>query len=309
VNPFSHPDVFLLKLFESLPVYFFSHLTSSPAGAYWTLEGWQQGFKLFYWPLALLCSLGFIIWQRKKIAADKFLQFSLCCLVVSAIPACLANPQDRLSLMQSFAVAWFFAAIIVCAVKQHEYKLAGLLLLVHLVLSPLHLVLGGLYMNLDARKINQQLISFDADNSIGAKDIVLLDMPIGYNVMLTGVRAVFNKPLPKSILTLGNDAGVLSFERLDEHRLAVRRSVPFATGFEAGFRNMQEQPFFIGQVIHHPMASITITELSNGAYPKTLELNFAQPIDTLLFYRFIDGEIKPVDISQLSSDKSAKRGG
>jgi hypothetical protein len=134
-------------------------------------------------------------------------------------------------------------------------------------------------------------------------------MPIGYNVMLTGVRAVFNKPLPKSILTLGNDAGVLSFERLDEHRLAVRRSVPFATGFEAGFRNMQEQPFFIGQVIHHPMASITITELSNGAYPKTLELNFAQPIDTLLFYRFIDGEIKPVDISQLSSDKSAKRGG
>ena len=112
VNPFAYPGLFIQRVLEHLPVYWFSHLSSTPAGAYWTVGGWYPSFKVAYLIGALMTAIIFIAYFWRDIAANKRVQFSLVTAVFCAVPACLANPQDRLTLMQSVAMAWLFALLI-----------------------------------------------------------------------------------------------------------------------------------------------------------------------------------------------------
>jgi hypothetical protein len=282
-------------------VYFFSALSSSPAGAYWTVDGWLPGFKIAYYLVAMISCGGFLYFLKPYVKQSSFLRFSLLAALLAALPACLANPQDRLSIMQSIGFAWFFAALILLLLEQGRPKLASMFLILQLVISPLHLLIGSVYMNAEARHINRSLLEFDAQLAVAGKNIVLLNLPIGYSVMFTGVRAMHGKPLPRTILSVGNDAGELKIEKSSVSSLRLRRDVAFATGFEDAFRGSESPAFYAGQLIEHPLATIRIDAVNKSAMPRELSLLFAsaEDLDATLFYRWQQGEIQQVSLAML----------
>ena len=154
-------------------------------------------------------------------------------------------------------------------------------------------------MHAEARFINQRLRTFDQE-SIANKHLVLMGLPIGYNVMLTGVRAIVNKPLPSSILFVGNDAGNMTITRLSDTQLLVERSVPFAKQFEDAFRDIHDNPFRVGDVIHHIVANIVIVSVDAEGYPTVIRLDFSRSLEDegLAFYRWVGGDIVRVFASE-----------
>lgn len=295
-NPAAHPWVFVQRLFERLPVYLFSQMTSSPAGAYWTIEGWLPGFKKVYLIGALVILPLFIYWLIPALKTSKFLRFSFLAMVLTALPACLANPQDRLSLMQSIASAWLFAGFMLYCYKYQRRFILALMIIGQLVVSPLHLFFGGLYLNVEARSINHALQHFDKNNSIAGKKIILFDVPVGYNVMLTGVRAVNNKPLPEALLYLGNSEGGTSFSQVDAKTLRINRKQAFGSGFESAFRALNDKGFKQGQVVSHPVANIVVEKLDAQNLPMQIRLEFEEPYRSsdYQFYQYIDGKLQQV---------------
>lgn len=306
INPLSHPWVFVSAMIDRVPVYWFANLTSSPAGAYWTVGNAVEGFEFAYW----LCSITltvYLLWlARQFILRSSLMQFSLIAFAFAALPAALANPQDRLALFLSFASAMFFAVLLQqLFVLVQEKKAVGrsrlyvvftLFFFLQLIVSPLHLLLGSAYMRYEALMINEQIVQFDTDDSVADKRVVFLDLPLGYNVMMVGVRAYYDRPLPLSSFYLGNDKGVLRLSVLNNHEMLVSRHPAFATGHERYLRNAEDNPYSVGEINKQAGIQTTIQELNKAGLPKTLTMKYTGDISDYMFYQWRQGVIQKVDI-------------
>lgn len=296
INPIAHPVTFIARVAERLPVYLFSQLTSSPAGAYWTLGDVIDGFKPLYSVMAVLTLLVVAIFTRAWLWQTPLRRFALTAWVLSAIPACMASPQDRLSMVMSLASAWLFADAILCCYQAQRKKLLSLLLMLYLLVSPMHLVFGASYMHYEARMINHALQTVEQSKQWRGRDVVLLNVPLGYNVMITGVRAYYGLTLPESLLFVGNDQGQLTLSKRPDNRLQIIRNRAWSTGFEAGFRGPGSKAFEVGQVLKHNVADIKIEQLDKQGLPRQISLQFHKPLADVLIYHWQDGSLQLLPI-------------
>ena len=308
VNPIAHPFRFMQLMFERLPVYWFANVSSTPAGAYWTIGHVLDGFEAIYWCVAVSFTLSLLYLARRFIAESKLMQFALLAFFFAGIPAALANPQDRLALFLSFASALFFAALLFSLAEKLSdtrswwlsFSFSSLVVL-QLVISPVHLLLGGLYMRYEAKMINAELVRFDEMESVDGRRLVFFDLPLGYNVMMTGVRAYYEKPLPLSSFYLSNDTGQLVFSQplLNDDAIHVERSPAFATGFDRYFRDVEENPFEVGD--HYAQAGIEVQVLTidDNHNPTKIKLSLQDDLEAYQFYRWRQGEIQRVLVSDV----------
>lgn len=304
INPLAHPLTFVARVAERLPVYLFSQLSSSPAGAYWTLGDVIDGFKPLYSVMALV-TLGIVAWLAKSwLWQTPMRKFVLTAWVLSAIPACMASPQDRLSMVMSLASAWLIADALLSCYQHNKAKLLALLVGLYLLISPLHLLVGTSYMHYEARMINHALQTVEQSQNWQGRDVVLLNVPLGYNVMLTGVRAYYELPLPDNILFVGNDQGQLELSKALNNRLDIKRNRSWSTGFEAGFRGADSKPFTHEQVIKHAVADIHIKQLGEDDLPIHISLDFNKSLTDVLVYQWLDGRLQLLSHDALATKQT-----
>jgi len=306
INPFSHPINFLLAMLERVPVYWLANVTSTPAGAFWTLGDVLDGFTNVYWLSAVVVWILISVITFRFYRRDKLMLFAYSSFLLGCVPASLANPQDRLALFITLPVALFSARVLLDLFARYQAGTASkklrlalyFVMFTQLVMSPLHLFAGGLYMRYEAMMINQELTTFDAEASINAKNIVFLNLPLGYQVMFSGVRAFHHLALPDNSLYVGNDIGELKIEVLSLHDLRVSRQPSFATNFESYFRDIKANPFSVGECRYQAGANVCIAQLDEHGFPMVIMLRLDKPIDAneQQFYYWQQGKIKRIEL-------------
>src|SRR5690554_4463772 len=304
INPISELPAFMLALLQRFPVYFAAALLPIPAGAPWILAG-ASGYVLWaisavLWLFVWLVCYG--LWRYIKPSTT--VKFWFVAGMLAVIPACTALTQDRLSLLQTIGVDIALAAVI-CALWHSskglklftiQRSLLVALLLIHLLLSPLHLLAGSFYMSKTATDMRDRALSFAARDTLENKTVVVLQMPIGEAVSLLGIRQFHHYVAPKQFIWFASNEQTLQVKQLDAHRLLLEKITGFGSGFEAAFGN---RDFKVGQKISLQDMDILVKSLTSDGLPQQIEVHFKQPLDdqSMRFYQWQQGQLQPVTFS------------
>src|SRR5690554_624978 len=306
INPISELPTFVLALVQRFPVYFAAALLPIPAGAPWVLAGTSAyalwAISALLWVFVIAVSYGF--WRYLKPSTT--VKFWFVAGMLAVIPACTALTQDRLSLLQTIGVDIALAAVIYALWHSSKgLKLFTLqrslliaLLLIHLLLSPLHLLAGSFYMSKTASDIRDRALSFAARDALENKTVVVLQMPIGEAVSLLGIRQFHQYAAPKQFIWFASDEQTLQIQQLDAHSLYLEKPSGFASGFEAAFGKRQ---FTAGQIIPMQGIDIVIKTLTVDGLPQQIEAHFKQPLDdqSMRFYQWQQKQLQPVTFSEI----------
>lgn len=291
LDPITDFPAFLLAVFERMPIYIVSLFLPIPAGFAWVFGmQWSVCFALLAWVF-----IAFIVYRVAPLLKQQpLVLFALFSAFASIIPACTSLPQDRLILLPTIGADLALAAIIVQLFALSWRLWAKLLLFIHLLLSPLHLLAGSVFMTFTAKEIEVKALALTAD--IEDKVVIALQMPIGEAVALMGTRHFHELPLAKTFYWLASDEQNLQIKPWDSRSFILEKEQGFGSGFEAAFGRHQRQPFYLDQVIYLQYMQIHIETLTSKGLPQRIRLIFPNGLNdkNMLFMTWENGQLQPL---------------
>jgi hypothetical protein len=281
-------------------------LLSFPAGASWVLASWGAYLPLIILSCSIVILLVFFVYFRLWIDENKSVRFWLYASLLSLIPVCSTMAQDRLAILQTVGMDIVIAGLLYYAFFQasqlslYRRYFAILLVVCHLLLSPLHLVLGSAYLHWAAAHIEKNALSIRGE--MEGKLMVVMQAPIGEVVTFAGLRQVHGKDIPKQILWLSNDEGRLQVQIESGRSLLVEKKPGFATGFESAFRSAKAESLDIGKRIQVGDVSIYPLRKNMQGYVDKIRVVFAQEVSSghILFYRLDNDGYHPLTLAELA---------
>lgn len=305
INPITETLNFVFMLIQRIPIYISSSILPIPAGFFWVSDSMILGMK---WLVLLLASivtmfLSYAIFRFKS--SNHRLTFLVISAIFCLIPVCTTLTQDRLALLQTvgmdIALAWVTILWLAYTKSRYLTWLAQALIVIHLVLSPIHLLLGSVYLAWAAKNIeaNAMLI----DNALHNKVMVVIRAPIGEAVSLIGIRAVHFAENPQQLFWIANNESEVQVKQESTRSLLITKPMGFASGLESTFRSIAAQPFYVGQNISIGDITVEIVRLNQHSYPVQVRLTFEQNMDSgrYVFYSYQHNQFVPVDLAQLSA--------
>lgn len=305
LEPLADFPAFILAVLQRFPVYFTAALLPMPAGLSW------GGGAALPWlsPLITLFSVCFMLWViwrlRALLAADRRVLFWFCAGMLAVLPVCATLSQDRLSLLQTIGVDIALAAIILRLSEGRDLQplseafsktLLKALVLIHLLLSPLHLLAGSVYMTLAAQEVRDRALNIAADGKLHNKTLVVLQAPIGEATSLLGIRRFYRYDTPARFLWFASDEQALQVQQADAHSLLLEKPAGFGSGLEATFGSRRQ--YAAGENIAINGATITVQLLTNQGLPQQILVRFDQALkdDNLLLLNWHGGKYKALEI-------------
>jgi hypothetical protein len=307
LNPFLDTAEYITAVIYRVPIYFTSALLPIPAGLSWGGGAEHAWLSVVFYGFALLVVTGFLVAFYKVVRNNKPVHFCFLSSIFALLPVCATMAQDRLALFETVGFDMVIAALILYFLqgkkpeKKYVKYCASALVVIHLILSPLHLWAGSIYMHLGATAIASNALSIK-NPDLMQKQVICFQVPIGEAVSLMGIREVMGFDNPQGFFWLSNDEGELIVKVLSNHRIQVEKKLGFANGFESAFRSVKKQPFHPGQSIDTPFGMIEITNINQQGYPDRIEVHFDKPLtDTdLLFYTFKNGGYAMIELPDTS---------
>jgi len=306
LHPYHELLDYISALAVRLPVYISASLLPFPAGFSWVAESMVKGAQEI---IVMFCvsAVGIFIYSINKLKClDNHGYFLLYGSIFCLIPVCSTMPQDRLALLQTVGADIVIAMLIFYMMEKSKHRmyqsLVIVLLVIHLVLSPLHLLLGSWYLSWASENIENNALSLDKVNA--EKVVVVIRAPIGEAVSLVGIRAVSNQDIPKQFFWLANDEFPVSIQQESENTLIAVKREGFGKGLESAFRSVNKQPFELGEKIKMGEITVEVLALSSEHYPQQLRLIFEKNLDTqhYQFYSYKENRFEPVSLAELVSD-------
>ena len=299
INIFTEPLDFLIASVERFFVYMASVFLPIPAGAsrvggdrYWYLAVILVVIGAITLPLLLYVS-------RNILRENRVLCFWLFGALLSTFPITSAPAQDRLTVFLTVGIDIFLACVIYYALinKQQasEYykersvvNTARAFVVIHLILSPMHLLGGTSIMHKDTRSLLNHALEFDDTIAIAGKKLVVLEMPLGISISMMGMRKAMGEQLPESAFFVGNEEGETWYKIISDNEMIVTRDIGFVIGYEMVFRSISKEPFRIGDRISMRSVEIEILSVNDQGRPLQVKLTFNESLqsDNWLFYHF-----------------------
>ena len=299
INPLHDPGAYLLAVLQRLPVYFAAALLPVPAGLSW---GGGQWLSLLVVIISAVFMLAVLVAGRRVLASDRVLLFWFAGGVLSVLPVCSTLAQDRLALMQSVGMDLAIALLVYRLSWQPQRyaamwlpfksSLPALLLVIHLLLSPLHLLAGSWYMTLASHAIKDRALGLAANGELAGRHLLVLSMPIGEAVALLGIRRFYYYDLPASFLWLASDEQPLQWQQLADGRLQVHKPQGFASGHEAAFGEPCDGCFYPGRQIRSGAFVLQIEALQERRPASVL---LTAPGNTLWLERYGQETLQPLN--------------
>lgn len=290
LDPIADLPAFLVAVFERLPIYIVSLFLPMPAGSAWVFGiQWSMYFALLAWVL-----IAFTAYRLMPLLKQQpVVLFALFSAFASIIPACTSLPQDRLILLPTIGADLALAVIIVQLFALSWRLWTKLLLFIHLLLSPLHLLAGSVFMTFAANEIEAKALDLSAD--IENKIVVALQMPIGEAVALMGTRHFHQQPLAKTFYWLASDEQNVQIKPWDDRSFILEKKQGFGSSFEAAFGRHERQPFYLDQVIYLQHMHIHIETLTSKGLPQRIRVVLPQGLDDeqLILMKWEKGQLKP----------------
>lgn len=277
ISPLSHPSAFFDAALQRFMVYLLAAFTPVMSGALWIggqKHAWLgQGILLAacaFLPILMYCSQA---WLK----SNKAMAFWFFSGVFSILPVCSALAQDRLTLFQTIGIDVFIAAIIYYSLldkhsKIRQVRVAKILLFFHLILSPLHLLAGSLFMQQESQRLLNHALNFNQGKDLSGKKMLIFEIAVGQSSTLMGMREVNKSSLPDSVFIAAGVEGELKVYRQSYNQLVLTRTPGFVTGYETAFRSVEQQPFVVGQTFVMDDVIVEVVSLDKKGHPDNIVL-------------------------------------
>jgi hypothetical protein len=282
-DPLNEPLGFLYALGERFPILFLSQWALPPANTATFLGPVGKRFHL-------LAALGFVavvaalfwpVLRRNRTAG-----FFLTGMLLSLVPICAAFPSDRMLYFVGLGAMGLIAEIVreareepshlwpKKAIRVPALALAGLLLVVHLVISPALLVVRTAY-GFAPKGTIEYLALLHAPLGEDAKDqdFIFLN-PLEPGVTTAGMimREAKNMIRPRSMRALAPGKDGVTLQRVDKNTLLLRPRGGFFAGFFNSIMTHRDRRMNVGDRVELRGMTVEVMEVDAKGHP--LEARF-----------------------------------
>jgi hypothetical protein len=277
IDPLSDTLRFLNALWSRLPLLLASQLFLPMASAANFLPG---NLIVATWIISLLILVTMAWFLKDIIRSDRIARFWTLGMCLSLIPVSATFPHERLLFFCGLGGMGLLAQFILhpgiesgTASKSRSHHrfvriLVGLLICVHLILSPIHLAVSSQspkYLGLAFTQTADTIrIPEDADK----RDLILVNPPIPFAAQYVPVLRILNgQSVPLHTRALAPGDGTLICRRLDDRTIVLKPENGFVSApFDDLFRDIA-RPFKIGDTIVLDGVSVKILEVLPDGRP------------------------------------------
>ncbi len=298
LNPLIDTSEYISAILYRVPIYFTAGILPIPAGLSWGGGVVYAWIPILFYIFSLAVILLFHKVFNRTIRQDKRLMFLFLASIFALLPVCATMAQDRLSLFQTAGFDVVIAALILNFASNkntNKIYIVSVLVGIHLIISPLHLLAGSAYIHWAAKNIAENALSIN-QAGLKDKDLICFQVPIGEAVSVMGIREVAGRDNPKVFFWLSNDEGDLVVTVINSHDIFIEKKTGFANGFESAFRSVKKRPFEMGEKMVVPVGIIEIENINTQNFPDKITMHFNKPLvnKSLLFYTFKNGQYEQV---------------
>lgn len=314
INPMVEPLGFVFNALERMAVYSLAAFLPVMAGSSWVggeAYPWLRQVVLLASGLFILALCYWGVTKRQYFKQNPVLSFWLLSGIFSILPVCCTLPQDRLTLFQTIGIDIAIAIIIYQGLFSGKpaagfsSAVAKTLLVVHLILSPLHLLAGSLFIHLESQRLQNHALAFTQGKNLTDNRVFIFNLPMGQASTLMGIRRALSASVPDSVFIAAGVEAKLNVLRLSEHQLRLNRQPGFVLGHEGAFRSIDAQPFVEGEVLVMQGMQLQVESVSDQGAAEQVLLSFEESIDSgvWVFYALNkSGDLQEVFLSQKSTE-------
>ena len=262
--------------------------------------------------LVLLTLLFLPILKRQRTA--RFLAMGM---LLSVVPISATFPSDRLLMFVGIGAMGLIAQFLAAVFERNQDRpklnlwripaniLAIILIICHLVISPLLLPVRSAYPMVPKKYMKSFMIIDGFDESIKKQDLVIVNPPVAFLMSLSPMMwEAYNRPMPRHFRVLTSSLfQPMEIYRPDINTLVIKPGYGYyAYVLDSLFRNNQH-PFSIGDKVELEGITVEITELTNDNRPAEAAFRFDVPLEdtSLRWLQFKDGDFisfTPPDVGQ-----------
>lgn len=294
LDPAAEPLVFLGMLLERLPVLLASQWGIIPAEIY----GFVLHHNVPYVIVNALFVLVVLIPVTLVVRKDKNAMFWLLGMLFSLLPATTALPHDRVLVFAGMGaspvLAFFIHKIFI---QKERYPalpnmlakaIGGLLILIHLILSPLLMPLMAYSTKVWADQISQEPSRLAGIQDLQSKRLVIFGPPLASSLAIAPFRFYRQETIPERLWVISSLDQPFHFTVTGVNQVKVALDKGFLQGAEVAVRDFTKYPFHQGDNVTLSGLVITIDSLNEQGMPQTLTLTFDRALTdkSLLFLRW-----------------------
>ena len=287
VDPATQPVAFVTAAIARLPVLLASQWGIIPADIYTLTPGDKQFYSIACAVFLIVILVPILALQR----AQKSTWFWFCGMLFSMLPALAASPYDRLLLFPGIGAAALLAGFIYRLwqlkerpanqlLKAYSLVVFGIMVLFHLILSPLLMPLMTYSTKFMAQAVSDQPSYFSNVDNIAEKKLILFSPPLASSLAIAGLRFYRHEPIPDRIWTITTLKGDIQ-STVNGNRLTLTRINGFIDDpTEESVRDLKKYPFTAGDKVSLSGLSIEVTQVSPEGKPLELSLEFDEPVSS-----------------------------
>ena len=287
VDPGRHPVDFLWAVLERAPLLLLSQWGAPPAETRLLFN--PLGQQLHLAGAYLFCLLAaWLFWP--VLSRDRVTRFYLLGMLLALLPICATTPMNRLLLFVGFGAMGLMGELLreVRQRRTHLWPgptkrrlmggLAGLLVFVHLVLSPPTLAFQAAMPFGPPDAHERGLLLGPLQPGDGQRDLVLLNPPeVHYARVSLIMREARGLPPPGSLRPVAPGNAGMTIERVDDRSLRIRPDAGFCGSALRLFCG-DIAPVQVGTRIAVPGLTVDVEALGQDNLPTVALLRFSKPL-------------------------------
>jgi hypothetical protein len=313
VDPAASPLRFAGALIEVGPVLLLAQWAFPPSDLYALYDAFWPGTARLVWlaAVAFLTLIAFVLAKRLRRERETAFWTSGMLLALAPVCATVDFPMDRLLLFVGLGACGLLANFLAAVWSARRATAAGtarprlwtaslalavFFVLVHLVVSPVALVVRAAAPAGPHEFTSQFYVSLPDDVVRGADTIVVVNAPSGGMVtMFPVMQAATGKPVPQRMRMLGPSLSALTITREGDRTLRIRPDDGFmAWTYDRLVRGL-DHPFTAGERVELAGMHVQVTDITGDGRPAEALFVFDVELDhaALLWLQWRDGRFVP----------------
>ncbi len=286
-DPRNEPLHFAAQVLERGPILLLRQLAIAPPDFIPLLS--ETGTDHTLWIVAVAFLLVASVFLVPVVRRSAVARFWTAGMLLSLVPICATFPMDRLLMfvgVGAFGLLAQFGEFVVekphplatrRAWRRPAVVLCALWFLIHLVISPLALVLT---IHGAIRHASLLDLTNKFDPSITEKSLILVNSPSVINTAFTQVsRVLSGEPYPRHVRVLGPSGAAVSLARTDERTLVLRPDGGYLRRpLDQLYRGV-DHPFALHDRVQLTGMTVEITALTDDGRPAEATFRFDVPLE------------------------------
>ena len=266
-------------------------------------------YWILLWRSALVFSVILVIVLVPLLRRDRTARFWMLGMLLSILPICSTFPSDRLLTFVGIGAMGLVAQFISLVFGKTEprpklllwripaFMFAAIFILSHLIVAPLALPVRAAYPMMPKKFTEKLMISGPLDDFIKNQDLVIVNPPVAFTVILSSlVWESNNQPMPRHLRVLTSSLGrSVKVYRQDVRTLTVRPEWGYyAWALDAMFRD-KKNAFRTGDRVELTGMTAEIRELTGDGRPVEAAFTFAVVLEdpSLRWLQYKNGSFVP----------------